>query len=124
MLGGLFGLYRMQQTEVLSLLGSHHPAGLQVVTVILTVFPIEADLSLVLLLALQGFVHLLEQALVGLGAVQEAAGAGFLHHLRPNEAGQLTKAVGAVHDGVAVTTLSAPQQEVTVCVAMREEETD
>lgn len=107
------------------------------VTPILTVFAVEADLSLVLLLALQGFVHLLDHALVGLGSVQEAAGAGFLHHLRPNEAGQLTKAVGAVHDGVAVTTLSAPQQEVTVCkgghkrswrqsycVPMREEETD
>lgn len=123
MLGRQFGLHRMQKT----LFGSHYPADHQVVTVILTVFPIEADLALVLLLALQGFVHLLDQALAGLGTMQEAAGAGFLHHLRPNEAGQLAKAVRAVHDGVAVTTLSAPQQEVTVCKGgggMREEETD
>lgn len=81
----------------------------------LTVFPVEAHLPLVLLLALQGFVHLLDQALVGLGPVQEAAGAGLLHHLRPHEAGQLTEAVRTVDDGVVVATLGISQQEVAVC---------
>lgn len=59
----------------------------------LTVFAVEADLSLVLLLALQGLVHLLDDALTGLVPVQEAAGAHLLHHLRPHEAGQLAEAV-------------------------------
>lgn len=73
----------------------------------LTVFPVEAHLPLVLLLALQGFVHLLDQALVGFGSMQEATGAGLLHHLRPDEAGQLTKAVRAVDDGVSMAILGA-----------------
>lgn len=81
----------------------------------LTVFAVEADLSLVLLLALQGLVHLLDDALAGLVPVQEAAGAHLLHHLRPHEAGQLAEAVRAVDDGVAVVNLSVPQEEVTVC---------
>lgn len=82
---------------------------------ILTVFPVEADFSLVLLLALQSLVHLLDHAFVGLDSVEEAAGASLLHHLGANEAGQLTEAVRAVHDGVATATLSISQQEVTVC---------
>lgn len=87
---------------------------------ILTIFPIEADLSLVLLLALQSLVHLLDYTLAGLSSVEEAAGARFLHYLCPNKAGQLTKPVRAVHDGVAVTTLSVSQEEVTVCKAKEE----
>ena len=83
-------------------------------TYVLTILPIEADLSLVLLLSLQGFVHLLDHALAGLGPVEEAAGASFLHHLSPGEAGQLAEAVGAVHDRVATATLSVSQQEVTI----------
>lgn len=82
---------------------------------ILTIFPVEADFSLVLLLALQSFVHLLDHTLVGLGSMEEAAGASFLHHLGPDEACQLTKPIRAVHDGVTMTTLRVSQQEVTVC---------
>lgn len=82
---------------------------------ILTILPIEAHLSLVLLLALQSFVHLLDYTLIGLGSMEEAAGTSFLHHLGPNKAGQLTKPVRAVHDGVAIATLGVSQQEVTVC---------
>lgn len=81
----------------------------------LTVFPVEAHLPLVLLLALQGFVQLLDQALIGFGSVQEATGAGLLHHLVPDEAGQLTEAIGAVDDGVTVAILRASEQEVAVC---------
>lgn len=81
----------------------------------LTVFPVEADLSLVLLLALQGLVHLLDDALAGLVPVEEATGAHLLHHLRPHKAGQLAEAVRAVDDGVAVVTLSVSQEEITVC---------
>ena len=76
---------------------------------ILTVFPIEVDLSLVLLLALQSFVYLLDHALNGLCSMEKAAGASFLHHLGPNKSGQLTKPVRAVHDGVTMATLSIPQ---------------
>lgn len=47
--------------------------------------------------------------------MQEATGAGLLHHLVPDEAGQLTEAVGAVDDGVTVAILGASQQEVAVC---------
>lgn len=79
-----------------------------------TIFPIEADFSLVLLLALQSFVHLLDHTLIGLSSMEEAAGTSFLHHLGPNKAGQLTEPVGAVHDGVAIPTLSVSQEEVTV----------
>lgn len=89
---------------------------------VLTIFPIKAHFSLVLLLALQGFVHLLDYTLAGFGSVEEAAGTRFLHHLIPNEAGQLTKPVGAVHDGVAVTTLSITQEEVTVCEGILKKE--
>lgn len=81
----------------------------------LTTLPIEAHLPLVLLLALQSFVHLLDYTLMGLGSVEEAAGTSFLHHLAPNKAGQLTKPIRAVHNGVAITTLSISQEEVTVC---------
>lgn len=59
----------------------------------LTIFPVEADLSLVLLLALQSFLHLLDDSLAGLATVEEATGAHLLHHLCPHKAGQLTKAV-------------------------------
>lgn len=59
----------------------------------LTIFPVEADLSLVLLLALQGFVHLLDDALAGLVPVEEATGAHLLHRLRPRKAGQLAKPI-------------------------------
>lgn len=58
-----------------------------------TIFPVEADLSMVLLLALQSFVHLLDDALAGFGPMEEAAGAHLLHHLCPYKAGQLTKAI-------------------------------
>lgn len=78
-------------------------------TAILTIFPIEADFSLVLLLALQSFVYLLDYTFIGLGSDEEAAGTSFLHHLIPNMACQLTKPIRAVHDGVAITTLSISQ---------------
>lgn len=78
-------------------------------TVILTIFPVEADLSLVLLLALQSFICLLDYTFIGLGSMEEAAGTSLLHHLSPNKAGQLTKPVRAVHDGVAITTQSISQ---------------
>ena len=81
----------------------------------LTVLAVEADLPLVLLLALQGLVHLGHGPLAGLVAVQEAAGAVLLHDLGADEAGQLAEAVRAVNDGVAMATLSVPQQKVAVC---------
>lgn len=77
--------------------------------VMLTIFLIKADLSLVLLLAFQSFVHLLDNILNGLRSMKEAAGAVFLHHLSPNKTGQLTKSIRAVDDGVAMTTLSVSQ---------------
>lgn len=72
---------------------------------VLTIFPVEAGLSLIFLLALQSFLHLLDHAIAGLGPVQEPAGAGFLHHLGPSEASQLTETIRAVHNGVTMATL-------------------
>lgn len=88
----------------------------------LTILPIEAHLPLVLLLALQSFVHLLDYALIGLGSVEESAGTSFLHHLAPNKAGQLTKPIRAVHNGVAITTPSISQEEVAVCKGNKKKE--
>lgn len=59
----------------------------------LTIFLIKADLSLVLHLSLQSFIHLPDYPLVGLGPMEEVAGAHFLHHLCPNKAGQLAKPI-------------------------------
>lgn len=73
---------------------------------LLTILSVEADLSLVFLLALQGFVNLLDHSFTSLSSIEEAAGASFLHHLGPNKARQLTKPIRAVHDGVAMATLS------------------
>lgn len=75
----------------------------------LTIFLIKADFSLVLLLAFQSFVYLLDQTFTGLCSVEEAAGTGFLHHLSPSKAGQLAKTIRAVHNGVAIATLSISQ---------------
>lgn len=76
---------------------------------IFTIFPIKADFSLVLLLALQSFVYLLNQTFTGLCSMEEAAGARFLHHLGPSETSQLAKSIRTVHNGVAVATLSISQ---------------
>lgn len=79
------------------------------VNIILTIFLVKADFSLVLLLALQSFVYLLDYTFIGLDTMEEAAGTSFLHHLSTSKAGQLTKPIRAVHDGVAMTTLSISQ---------------
>lgn len=83
--------------------------------ILFTIFPIETDFSLVLLLSLQSLVYSLGHALTGLGPMEKVAGTGFLHHLSPNKAGQLAKPIRAVHNRVAIATLSISQQEVTVC---------
>ena len=82
---------------------------------LVTVLPVEADLSLVLLLALQRFVHLRDRPLAGLIAVQEATCAVLLHDLGANKARKLAEAVRAVDNGVAMATLSVSQQKVAVC---------
>lgn len=74
-----------------------------------TVFLFKTHFGLVLLVAVQGFVYLLHHAVAGLGSLEEAAGARFLHHLGADEAGQITKAIRAVHNGVTMTTLGIPQ---------------
>lgn len=89
---------------------------------VLTVFPVEADLPLVLLLTLQSFVQLLDDNLTGLVPMEEGAGAHPLHHLGPHKAGQLTEAIRAVDDGVAIAALSVSQKEITVCEREREAE--
>ena len=79
-----------------------------------TVLAVEVDLCLVLFPALQGLLHLLGHQLAGITAVQEAAAAVLLHHLRAGVARQLAEAVRAVNDGVATVTLGVAQQEVAV----------
>lgn len=81
----------------------------------LTILSIKADFSLVLLLALQSFVDLLDHTVFGLSSMKEAAGAGFLHHLSPNETGQFTEPIRTVDDWVTVAPLSISQEKVTVC---------
>lgn len=80
----------------------------------LTVLHVEAHLPLVLLLSLQGLVHLLPHPLTGLCPVQEATRARFLHHLSAHKPRQLAEAVRAVHDGVTLATLGIPKKEVAV----------
>lgn len=82
------------------------PLSIWISTDILTTFPIKADFSLVFLLILQSFVYLLDHIFIGLGPMEETAGTRFLHHLSPNKPSQLTKSIRAVHDGVAIATLS------------------
>lgn len=73
------------------------------------------DLSLVLFSALQSLLHLLGHLLAGVGPVQEAAAAVFLHHLSSCKARQFAEAIWAVHNGVPTVTLGITQQEITVC---------
>ena len=86
---------------------------------IITILLVEADLSLVLLLALERFVHLRDRPLAGLIAVQEATRAVLLHNLSANEARQFAEAVRAVDNRVAMATLSVSQQKVAVCKKKR-----
>ena len=81
---------------------------------VLTVLSVEADLRLVLSLALQDLLQLLGDTLAGVRPVQEVTLARLLHDLRPPKAGELAEAVGAVHYGVSTATLSISQQEVAV----------
>lgn len=60
------------------------------------------------------------QAVAGLRAVQEVAGAALLHELGAGVAGELTEAVGAVDDGVQRLHLGVPQDEVAVWGETRE----
>lgn len=81
----------------------------------LTILPVEANLSPVLLVALQGLVEPLQGWLAGLGTVEEAAAAGFLHDLGAAVTRELAEAVRAVDDGKAPWALCVGQKEVTVC---------
>lgn len=81
----------------------------------LTILPVEANFSPVLLMALQGLVEPLQGWLTGLGTVEEAAAAGFLHDLGAAVTCELAKAVRAVDDGKAPWALCVGQKEVTVC---------
>lgn len=58
-----------------------------------TILLVEADLSLVLLSALQSLHHLLGHVLAGVGPIKEAAAAVLLHHLGSREARKFTEAV-------------------------------
>lgn len=81
----------------------------------LTIFPVKADLSLILLLTLQSFKHLLHYTVTGLSPMKEGAGAGFLHDLCPNKTSQLTKTIRTIDDPVIISTPSISQNKVAVC---------
>ena len=81
----------------------------------LTCFLVEHDLLLELAAPLQGGVDVLDDGVVGLGAVEELAGAALLHHLGAHKARQLAEAIRAVHDRVALRHLRIGQDEVAVC---------
>lgn len=81
----------------------------------LTILPVEANFSLVLLMALQGLVQPLQGWLTGFWTIEEMAAARFLHDLSATVACELTEAVRAVDDGKASWALCIGQQEVAVC---------
>lgn len=81
----------------------------------LTVFFVEHNFHLELRLAFKSrldgeFVFLLR-----FWAIKEFAGAPFLHDLGTRVAGEFTKAIAAVYDGIEGADLCVPQHEVTVC---------
>lgn len=80
----------------------------------LTVFAVVEDLQLALLGAQQGLGELGDGALGGVGAGEEVAGAGLLHHLHAGVAEHLTEAIVAVDDG-AVLHLGVGNEELAVC---------
>lgn len=80
----------------------------------LTVFAVVEDLQLALLRAQQRLRQLRNGALGGVGAGEEVAGAGPLHHLDTRVTKHLTEAVVAVDDGT-VLHLSVGDQELAVC---------
>lgn len=82
--------------------------------VTLTVFAVVEDLELALLGAKQGLGELGDGALGGVGAGEEVAGAGPLHHLHSGVAEHLTEAVVAVDDGT-VLHLGVGNEEFTIC---------
>lgn len=75
----------------------------------LTIFLVELDLGLVLLLTLQRFLHALCHLLACPGAVQEVTAAVLLHYFCPGKTRQLTEPIRAVNNGVTTVTLSVPQ---------------
>lgn len=81
----------------------------------LTILPIEANFSLVFLMALQCLVQPLQGWLTGLWTIKEMAAACFLHDLSAAVACELAEAVRAVDDGKAPWALCIGQQEVAVC---------
>lgn len=102
MLGGLWVRHRVW-------------AGLQGGPGPLTILSVEADLSPMLLMALQGLMQPLQGWLTGLWTIEETAAAGFLHDLGAAVACELAEAVRAVDYGKAPWALCVGQQEVAVC---------
>lgn len=90
-------------------------AGLQGRPGPLTILSVEADLSPVLLMTLQGLVQPLQGWLTGLWTIEETAAAGFLHDLSAAVACELAESVRAVDNGKAPWALCVGQQEVAVC---------
>lgn len=80
----------------------------------LTVFAVVEDLELALLGAEQGLGELRDGALGGVGAGEEVAGAGLLHHLHSGVTKHLAEAVVAVDDGT-VLHLRVGDEELAVC---------
>lgn len=80
----------------------------------LTTLLVEADLGLLLLLALQHLLDALQDGLAGLSPAEEAAAAVLLHHLGAGEAGQVAETVRAVDNGETTADLSVGQDEIAV----------
>lgn len=78
-----------------------------------TVFSVEGDLHLPLFSSQQSFGHLSHGRSLGVGPVQEAAGARLLHHLGPAVATHPTEAVITEDDG-AVLHLSVGDDELAI----------
>lgn len=75
----------------------------------LTILPVEANFSPVLLMALQGLVQPLQGWLTGLWTIEETAAACFLHDLCTAVACELAETVRAVNDGKASWALCIGQ---------------
>lgn len=81
----------------------------------LTFLLVEDQLSLELPPVIQSSLDLSCEPITGFRAVQEVAGAAFLHELCPGVAGELAESIGAVDDGVERLHLGVSQNKVAVC---------
>lgn len=81
----------------------------------LTALPVQDQLSLELLVLIQGLADLLADELTGVWSIEEGAGTAPLHDLGPGETREVAEAIRAVDHGEEPRHLGIAQHEVTIC---------